>query len=198
MYCKYILCYSWNMDTIKTGEAGRPRDEKTRALILKTTLGLVADDGYAELNIKRIADISKVSRQTIYRWWSTKGEILLEAVREQTTNQELRTSSLEFFLQDTFALGQGIVGEAMVGIMADAQRDNRLHQQLQQYIGERRAILRNVLGGLTVNNGSFVVPVEVVVDMLFGAMWYRLLDRHALLSDTFAFELTKATIALLV
>jgi len=179
------------MITAKTREAGRPRDEKTRALILETALELVAQNGYAELNIKRIADTSKVSRQTIYRWWQTKGEILLEAVRERTANREPNISSLEHFLRDTFTLGQGVIGEAMVGVMADAQRDARLHAQLQQFIGVRRTILTAVLRTQMPGTGQYAVPVEAIVDMLFGAMWYRLLDRHAPLNDAFALELAK-------
>jgi transposase len=38
-------------------------------------------DGYQPLTIKAIADHAGVGRQTVYRWWPDKEEILLEAPR---------------------------------------------------------------------------------------------------------------------
>jgi AcrR family transcriptional regulator len=40
---------------------------------------LLLEVGYAEMTMKGIAERAGVGRQTVYRWWSTKAEILFEA-----------------------------------------------------------------------------------------------------------------------
>lgn len=41
---------------------------------------LLVEIGYAAMTMKGIAERAGVGRQTVYRWWSTKAEILSEAV----------------------------------------------------------------------------------------------------------------------
>jgi AcrR family transcriptional regulator len=59
--------------------AGRPRSERARQAVLEAVDDLLVDVGYAAMTMKGIAERAGVGRQTVYRWWSTKAEILLEA-----------------------------------------------------------------------------------------------------------------------
>lgn len=65
--------------TSERSKAGRPRSEEARAAILHAVDDLVVELGYGAVTFKGIAERAGVSRQTVYRWWSTKAEILLEA-----------------------------------------------------------------------------------------------------------------------
>ena len=58
---------------------GRPRGEGARQAILAAALGIAAEDGYAALTVEGIAARAGVGKQTIYRWWPTKADVLLEA-----------------------------------------------------------------------------------------------------------------------
>jgi AcrR family transcriptional regulator len=60
-------------------KAGRPRSEQARAAVLYAVDDLLVEVGYAAMTMKGIAERAGVGRQTLYRWWSTKAEILLEA-----------------------------------------------------------------------------------------------------------------------
>jgi AcrR family transcriptional regulator len=69
---------------LNTGEppasrTGRPRSERARLAVLHAVDDLLVDVGYAAMTMKGIAERAGVGRQTVYRWWSNKAEILLEA-----------------------------------------------------------------------------------------------------------------------
>lgn len=63
----------------QTASRGRPRSEAARAAVLHAVDDLLVEVGYGNLTLKGIAERAGVGRQTVYRWWSTKAEILLEA-----------------------------------------------------------------------------------------------------------------------
>jgi AcrR family transcriptional regulator len=60
-------------------KVGRPRSEQARDAVLHAADDLLEEVGYAALTVKGIAERAGVGRQTVYRWWSTKAEILFEA-----------------------------------------------------------------------------------------------------------------------
>ena len=58
---------------------GRPRSELARAAVLHAADDLLVEVGYEALTMKGIAERAGVGRQTVYRWWTSKAEILFEA-----------------------------------------------------------------------------------------------------------------------
>ena len=61
-----------------TPDASR-RNEASRRAILTAALDLVGEVGYAKLSIEGIAGAAGVGKQTIYRWWPSKGALLFDA-----------------------------------------------------------------------------------------------------------------------
>ncbi|MEV6589393.1 TetR/AcrR family transcriptional regulator [Streptomyces acidicola] len=55
------------------------RSEKSRRAIYDAALALVVEVGYAKTTIEGIAARAGVGKQTIYRWWPSKADVLLEA-----------------------------------------------------------------------------------------------------------------------
>ncbi|MEU6380901.1 TetR/AcrR family transcriptional regulator [Streptomyces sp. NPDC046909] len=55
------------------------RSEKSRRAIYDAALALVGEVGYPKTTIEGIAARAGVGKQTIYRWWSSKADVLLEA-----------------------------------------------------------------------------------------------------------------------
>ncbi|UFR04823.1 TetR/AcrR family transcriptional regulator [Streptomyces sp. Go40/10] len=55
------------------------RSEKSRRAIYAAALALVGEVGYPKTTVEAIAARAGVGKQTIYRWWSSKADVLLEA-----------------------------------------------------------------------------------------------------------------------
>ena len=66
-------------DPTPLGSPGRPRSESARRAVLHAVDDMLVETGYSAMTMKGIAERAGVGRQTVYRWWSTKAEILLEA-----------------------------------------------------------------------------------------------------------------------
>lgn len=55
------------------------RSERSRRAIYAAALTLVGEVGYPKTTVEAIAARAGVGKQTIYRWWSSKADVLLEA-----------------------------------------------------------------------------------------------------------------------
>src|SRR2546423_4723528 len=69
--------------TSSVRSAGRPRSATARQAILDAALHLARRDGFPALTIERIAREAGVGKPTIYRWWSSKGIIVFEALQQR-------------------------------------------------------------------------------------------------------------------
>ncbi|MYW04253.1 TetR/AcrR family transcriptional regulator [Streptomyces sp. SID3343] len=109
---------------------GRPRSESARIAVLHAVDDMLVEQGYAAMTMKGIAERAGVGRQTVYRWWSTKAEILLEAstsdaAHELATEPRPRpTDDLVAFLQALTAfLTVSPAGLAYRALLGEAQHD---------------------------------------------------------------------------
>ncbi|WP_326639917.1 TetR/AcrR family transcriptional regulator [Streptosporangium sp. NBC_01755] len=55
------------------------RSERSRQAILEATRALVSEVGYGKVAIETIAARAGVGKQTIYRWWPSKGAVIFDA-----------------------------------------------------------------------------------------------------------------------
>lgn len=178
------------MEATSAKRRGRKRSEGSRAAILRAAVDLIRDDGYGKVTADAIALEAGVGKQTIYRWWGSVKDVMLEALREHArTIPTLETGSLggdvEAFFRASFRVLNGSrgTGPLLKGLMADAQLDPAFLSPFRVFIDERREVLRGVLSR---RSKGAPAEIEVVVDMLFGAMWYRLLLGHGKLDGAFA------------
>lgn len=180
---------------MSTPDSGR-RSETSRLAILNAALDLVAEVGYTKVAIERIATSAGVGKQTIYRWWPSKGAVLLEAL---TTRAALAVpppctgtlaGDLREFLVATFA-GVTAASRVLGAVMAEAQRDPHAAELLHEFTGRRREALRALFAG---HSGELApgTDVDLLVDQAFGLMWYRMLTGHADLTDRTAAALAAA------
>ncbi len=183
---------------------GRRRNEAARDAILSAAYRLLSQPGTEALTIESIAAEAGVGRQTIYRWWPSKGAVLADALARhaQVVVPDRDTGSftgdLTAFLTDTFA---GLADEGLAGrlrqIVAAAQQDEHEAQVLADFTAVRRAALRAVLErGRASGELAPDADLDMLADMVYGVLYYRLLVGHAPLdaaaARSLAAELTRS------
>jgi AcrR family transcriptional regulator len=169
----------------------RTRSEESRQAILDAALRIARREGYGKLTMDALAAGAGVGKQTIYRWWTSLGEVVLEALREHArTIAAPETGALEgdvtAFLRTTFRYQRGPEGTGPIlkGLMAEAQLDDGFARSFVEFISARRAVLQSIFMRHIPESRSD--EVDAAVDMIYGAMWYRLLIGHAALDAAFA------------
>ena len=181
---------------------GRPRSEDSHEAILDAVLELLNQEGYSALTIEGVARHAGVGKQTIYRWWKCKAELVLEAYANHAASKlptpekgSLR-ADLEWFFCAAFKRLTDISGPTMRGLMADAVYDPEFLEILREVlIAKRRAVLLQVLeSGRARGELKPDADLDVMIDLLFGALWYRLLVQHAKLDSRFAKQLVASVL----
>lgn len=181
---------------------GRPRSEATRQAVLETAAHLLDAESYRTITIERIAHEAKVGKQSIYRWWDSKADVLLEAFTDRAlkrlpshtpTGNAIR--DLETLLQLFFSnVQQPSIAKTLRGLIAEAQVDPEFRQKFySMFISTRRGMMREMLrSGIEKGELRASLDVEVVLDLIYGAFWYRLLSGTAApLDEAFATTLVE-------
>lgn len=180
---------------------GRPRSETARRAVLDAALQLCQSGGYPALTMKAIAETAGVGRQTVYRWWPAKQDILIDALGDLILRDAENFSpdtgdtrrDVRLLLTAAFALTGSLTGKALTGLMAQAQQDPGLADRLQSVTAPRRLALRDVLArGVARGELARTVPLDLAVDFAFGTMWYRLISHHAPVDAALAGEVADA------
>jgi AcrR family transcriptional regulator len=182
---------------------GRPRSEAARRAIIGATLALIDENGYGSVTMEAIARRARVSKQTVYRWWPSPAEIVLEALNEGASRlaPPAETGAFEDDLR-TFVRrsvrGAHAAAKLLTALMAEAQRNPAFGESFRRgFLAQRRAVLRELLDR-AVSRGAVhpATDVELVVELFFATLWYRLLAASGSLNRRFADELTGALLTL--
>lgn len=187
-------------EEIKRQASTRRRSKQSHNAILQAALTILERDGYQALNIEAIAAQAGVGKQTIYRWWPSKAAVVLEAFAAQAAldnplpDLHSLRADLQAFLETTFRLLNEGQDKTVRSLMAEAQFDPTFGEELRRtFIHARRQSLLTLLErGIERGELAPDVDREFLLDMLYGPMWYRLLNQHAPLDATFAHQLTEA------
>jgi AcrR family transcriptional regulator len=163
---------------------GRKRSEESRLAILSAAFELIGEVGYGGLTIEGIAARSGAGKQTVYRWWPSKADVLLDALATKADlhipvpDEGSYAADLRLFLTASFALGRKRpVADALRALMAHAQIDAGFGQRFRaSFLQRRRDALGTILDRARVRGDlpPGLAP-GTVADIVFGVIWYRLL-----------------------
>jgi len=181
------------LESIARGR-GRPRDEIAKSRILAAALESVEELGFGATTIDAVADRAGASKATIYRWWPSKAALLIEALRDEVAHElpfpdtgDLR-DDIRLQLRNFIKLLTGRRGRVFKAFLAAAQSDGEVAAVFRLvWIKPRRVEAKKVLehhqqkGRLRQD-----ADLEVVLDLLYGPFYFRLLAGHNPLCPAFA------------
>jgi AcrR family transcriptional regulator len=181
---------------------GRRRSEGSRDAILEAATELVVEQGYAAVSIEKIAQRAGTGKQTIYRWWPSKGDVLMEALARKADvhialpDEGSWAADLRRMLDDSFLLGQvPQVGELLRALMVEAQLDPAFGARFRaEFLQRRRAALATLVERARLRGDlPATLTAGFAADVVFGVIWYRLLA----VPQPFDRRLTDSLVALL-
>lgn len=180
---------------------GRQRSEGSRTAILAAAIGLVSETGYAALTVEGIARRAGCGKQTIYRWWPGKADVLLEALGAKAVlyvpvaDRGSYEADLRAFLEASFALArQPQVTGILRALMAEAQVDEEFGERFREaFLRRRRDALASIVTRAR-QRGDLPAGLSpgTVTDLVFGVIWYRTLAIRQPLDQALASELLQA------
>lgn len=173
---------------------GRPRSDQVDQSILKAAAALLAERGLAAMTIEDVAAQAGVGKSSIYRRWPTKGTLALDAFLVDFLTQQppVDNGDLEVDLREALSQWAATVvgtptGRSLVALVAEAQSDPELArgwiERVMMPVREQhrtmveRAIERNEVPAAT--------DVDVIMDLLYGAAYHRLLQGHLEITPEF-------------
>lgn len=189
---------------MSTRAPGRPRSEMARLAILDAAVSLVGEAGSAVATMEAIARRAGVSKQTVYRWWPTPTEILLEALNEGAARiapleeQGELEQDLRAFLRRSVVGAREPARSLLAALMAEAQRDPAFGESFRtNFLGNRRRVLRVLLEhGRERGEIDGETDLAFLAELFFGVLWYRLLAASGPLDQGFADQLTTVLLTL--
>lgn len=162
--------------------AGRPRSAKAEKAIIEATLDLISEgNGPSELSIEAIAARAGVGKTTIYRRWSNKEDLIVDAL--VTVKAPLPPLGGRSFREDLITYLTVMRREAcdararcvMNIAMSESERHPRLVRRIYEATIKPRRSAMFALVTRAVQTGELRpdIDVEVAMHMIIGTvMWY--------------------------
>ena len=180
----------------RASKPGRPRSEKARKAVMRSTLRLIREVGFHELTIEAVAARARVGKATIYRWWPNKAELVIE-VFASIIGEELRfptsppvMESIHSQMRRWVPIFRTPLGQIVATVIGAGQSDPTILKAFQiHWVEPRRTEARRLLlEAIRQGELRFGLDPDLVLDLLYGPLYLRLLLKHAPLDETFVDE----------
>jgi AcrR family transcriptional regulator len=169
---------------------GRPRSDSAKRAILRAARELIEENGPTALTMEGIAARAGVGKPTIYRWWPDRHSVAMAALMESESavpssgsNNRSPMGALQRQLRKVVSLFATSMGRNVTTMIASADYDSELSKAFRNhFVLARREEGRSLL--LQAIDRGELRPdanVEIVLDMIYGALFFRLLMGHAAL-----------------
>ena len=167
----------------ETRPIGRPRDERAGRAIVAATLELMAERGVRDLRMADVAERARVGKATVYRRYPSKDALIADAVATLVSEIAIpdtgstRADLLELMGQAVELYSGSLAPRLMPSLLEEARRKPELASTIrEEFLSGRRAALSAVLKrGIRRGDLRRGLDVELALDVLGGAIFYRLL-----------------------
>ena len=167
-----------------SGRAPHRRDESARIAVLHAADDLLVERGFAGVTIEGIAARARVAKQTIYRWWPSKVEVLLDTLIDDASRRlavedagGAVDSTSRYLHRLARFLTKEPAGKVLLALLGEAQHDADMARIFhERYLDPQRQAERAMLKrGVTSGELSAALDVDAALDALCGPIFYRAL-----------------------
>jgi AcrR family transcriptional regulator len=176
------------------GETEGRRDTSTRGRALAVATDILLSEGYARLTMERVASESGVAKTTLYRRWPTKAALCMELYLD-VAGRELIDPNTGDIASDLKRIAETVVrlqtrtvaGPAFIGLIAEAQINPETRAAFLAEFAQRRREVTRLILRRAIEQGQVRADtdIDLVIDALGGAVTFRLLQGHALVTREF-------------
>ncbi|PPK66852.1 TetR/AcrR family transcriptional regulator [Actinokineospora auranticolor] len=161
--------------------SGNRRDETARLDVLHAADDLLVEHGFGGLTVEAIAKRAGVAKQTIYRWWPSKVDILLDTLIEDTekrlpipTDPPTADTIREYLRAYARFVTEDPAGKVLLTLIAESQHNPATAKTFhERYLGPRREQERAMITAAT-DAGEITpkLPPDATLDVLLGPIVY--------------------------
>jgi AcrR family transcriptional regulator len=170
---------------------GRHRSLEAEASILKAALDLLERKPLREVTADAIARKAGVSKATIYKWWPNKSLVALDAylggMTQRVVMPDTGSAEMDFTaqLKSVTAFYKSPLGRLFGQFIAEGQSDPRFLALFRERFLYARRDAARVMWRRGVDRGEIrkEIDSEIVLDLIYGPMIFRLLAGHGSLND---------------
>ena len=189
----------------KAPRRGRPRSETSRNAILRAAGELLLEHGLNSISMDAVAERAGASKATIYRWWTSKELLALDALFGEWEPARPDTHDTGSLAGDLLALirpwarqlAAKPYGRVIAALITRAQSDPQFAEEYRARFVQPRRDRARVILARAIERGEIPAnaDIDVALDLLYGPFYHRLLHGHAPLTDRFARSVVEYVVA---
>jgi len=192
-------------DANKRRALGRPPGKAATAhdAILDAVCDLLRDKSVRDVTIEEVAKRAGVGKPTIYRWWPSKAALVMDMFEERVAPQfrvsdaDTAEATIRRNVTVLIRLLNGFFGKVSAEIIAEGQSEpDVLREYRERYVLRRRAVSHEMIQRAKAS-GEFREDIDpqLLIDMIYAPIYYRLLVRHQKLDKRFGDGLVDSVMA---
>ncbi len=173
---------------------GRPRSEEARQALLEATSRLMETTPIRKITIGGVAQEAGVGKPTIYRWWDSKCDLVMDAFLATAApkipfpKSGSAAAALSLQAKRVIKLLRGRPGRIVAEMVGEGQADPHILEQFRSrffahLLAPARAVIER---GKASGELAQDLDPDLALDLIYGPIYYRLLVGHQPLDDRFA------------
>lgn len=178
---------------------GRPCNMETQNSIISASYHLLLEQGFGAVTVEKIADRAGVSKATIYKWWPNKAAVVMDGVLSAAAERlpvpdtgsayhdiQQHAANLTLFLMSR-------EGKVITELIGEGQFDPGLAEAYRtRYFNPRRLEAKQLIErGIHRGELKDHLDIELIIDLIYGPIFYRLLVLSDHLEDGYVENVVK-------
>ena len=184
----------------------RRRNARSHKAIIDATIKLLGSNGYVDFSIEKVASEAGVGKQTIYRWWPSRADLVLEVWCDRLLpplapydgKVPLRNYLESSLLSFGQVLSRTDCRQAAICVLAEAHRGPELYRRMEEAVyAPRISLITDAFRHAQEKVQEQFPPgfdVDLMIDTLYGAVWYKVLIRFEKVTHTYIKKLVAQTL----